>query len=97
GDSITFSGATTVGGLNLNGTFLVDTVVTLNQFTFPAGSAAGSNATGGGVVTFTYEINVGSETGAYGQGWGVGQWGLNTWGTPRNSSVIFIEPRVWAL
>lgn len=52
---------------------------------------------GGGSVTYEYEIPVGTELGAYGQGWGVGPWGLGTWGTARGSSTIFIEPRVWSL
>jgi hypothetical protein len=35
--------------------------------------------------------------GAFGQGWGVGPWGLSTWGTARGDSTIFFEPRVWSL
>ena len=33
----------------------------------------------------------------YGYGWGVGPWGKGTWGTPRPTSNILFEPRIWSL
>src|SRR5262249_29745318 len=61
------------------------------------GSSNATVSSTGGTVTFQYEIPVGSELGVFGLGWGVGPWGAGTWGTPRPSSTIFTEPRVWSL
>lgn len=98
GDTAIFSGATTFNGVTMNGPFVVVTVIDGNNYTVTAlTTASGNGAGGGGAVTFQYEIPVGTELGAYGQGWGVGPWGLGTWGTPRASSTIFFEPRVWSL
>lgn len=98
GDTSILSGATTFNGVTMNGTFLVGMIVDLNNYTITATTmASGSGAGGGAAVAFQYEIGVGTELGAYGQGWGVGPYGLGTWGTARSSSVIFFEPRVWSL
>ena len=98
GDTVIFSGATTFNGVTMNGTFIVQTVVDPNDYTILAsGNASGSGAGGGAAVTYQYEISVGTELGAYGLGWGVGPYGLGTWGTPHATSTVYIEPRVWSL
>jgi hypothetical protein len=98
GDTAIFSGASTFNNVTMNGTFIVTSVVDGNNFTVVATTTANNSGAGGGAaVTFQYEIPIGTELGAFGQGWGVGPWGLGTWGTPRGSSTIFFEPRVWAL
>ena len=62
GDFVTFSGATTVGGLNLNGEYQITiTGTSTTQYTITAATAATSTATGGGSsVVAAYQINVGS-------------------------------------
>lgn len=98
GDTIILSGATAVGGLTVNGTWIVNTIIDSSTYTFLFTANATSTATGGGsAVDFEYEIPIGVEEGAYGYGWGIGGWGLGTWGTARPISTIFIEPRVWSL
>lgn len=98
GDTVIFSGATAVGGVTPNGTFLVFDVADSGHYRFTFTSNATSAATGGGAaVAYSYEIPVGTELGVYGLGWGVGGYGLGTFGTARDSSTIFIEPRVWSL
>lgn len=98
GDTIVLAAATATGGVTVNGTWLVDTVIDASHYTFLFTSNATSTATGGGSsVTFKYEIPIGVENGAYGYGWGIGGWGLGTWGTARPVSTVFIEPRVWSL
>lgn len=96
GDQVTIAGATTFANVTLNGVYVVGSVISPNAFTITATTTANSSATGGGgAVTYSFQINVGTELGAYGQGWGTGTWGEGTWGTPRGSSTIFYEPRVW--
>jgi hypothetical protein len=98
GDTVVFSGAAAFNNVSMNGTFIVQTVTDANDFVVTATSAANANGAGGGsAVAFSYEVPIGTETGAYGQGFGVGGYGLSTYGTARGSSTIFYEPRVWSL
>lgn len=91
GDFVTFSGASAVGGLTLNGEYQI-TVVTVDSYTITASSNASSSATGGGTVTAAYQINTGPATQAPLSGWGAGAWGSGPWGT----GVTSIESlRVW--
>jgi hypothetical protein len=83
---------------NGTGAFVVATVISANSYTFDCGVAATATvASGGGTVSYEYEVPIGTELAAAGYGWGVGPWGLGTWGTSRTTSTITIEPRVWAL
>jgi hypothetical protein len=74
GDFVTFSGATAVGGLTLNGEFQI-TFLTTDTYSITSSSAATSSATGGGTVTATYQISVGLDVFSYITGWGSGLWG----------------------
>ena len=84
GDYVTFSGASTVGGLDLNGEFEILTATT-NSYTISALTNASSSATGGGTVTAAYQINVGLPTYGYSTGWGAGLWGGFVSGTTQTS------------
>ncbi len=99
GDTAIYASATTFNNVTMNGTFVVTTVVGIDDYTVTATTTANATGSGGGTapVTYSYEIPIGTELGAYGQGWGVGPWGLGTWGTARGGSTIFYEPRVWSL
>lgn len=85
GDFVTFSGASLVDSLNLNGEYQVVTVPTSATFTITAASAATSSVTGGGSVTAAFQINVGLNSTLYGNGWGAGTWG----GITASTSVTF--------
>lgn len=78
-DFVTFSGASAVGGLTLNGNYQIANVTT-NTYTITAASNATSVATGGGTVTAKYEINVGPAIQGAVIGWGSGAWGQGAWG-----------------
>lgn len=79
GDFVTFSGASAVGGLTLNGNYQI-TVTGANTYTITASSQASSTATGGGTVTAKYEIPVGPAIQGAVVGWGSGGWGQGGWG-----------------
>ena len=79
GDFVTFSGASAVGGLTLNGNYQI-TVTGTNTYTITAASNATSTATGGGTVTAKYEIDIGPAIQGGVSGWGAGGWGMGTWG-----------------
>ena len=91
-DFVTFSGASAVGGLTLNGEFQI-TYSTGNTYTITASSTASSSASGGGTVSAVYQINTGAELAAPLTGWGAGTWGESTWG---NGGTGEERLRVWS-
>ena len=93
GDFVTFSGATAVGGLTINGEYQLATL-SATQYTIQAATAASSNATGGGSsVVAAYQINVGPESAVPTVGWGAGLWGSGTWGVGTASAYAI---RLWS-
>jgi hypothetical protein len=103
GTWVTFSGASAVGGLTLNDSFEVITVIDGNTYTIVSSTAASSTATGGGAaVTYSYQIPAGGATFTTGNGWGAGTWGgvvaggTNTgWGA---ASIVGVgtQLRLWS-
>ena len=94
GAFVTFSGATAVGGLTLNGEFQLSTIGTsVTTYNITASSAATSTATGGGaVVVAAYQLNPGPEYAVPLVGWGAGAWGSGTWGIGATSVDAL---RIW--
>ena len=94
GDFVTFSGASAVGGLTLNGEYqlTVDTTAT-NTYFITASSNASSSATGGGTVTAAYQINTGAASVTPLTGWGAGPWSAGAWGVGVPSDV---QIRLWS-
>ena len=79
---VTFAGATSVGGLTLNGEYEIVLVVDTNTYQIIASSTASSTVTGGGAaVTATYQINAGLASFVGGTGWGAGSWSRGGWGS----------------
>lgn len=85
GDFVTFSGATAVGGLTLNGEFQI-TLTSSTTYTITADSNASSSATGGGSVSAAYQINVGPAITIPLTGWGASTWGSGPWSIGESSS-----------
>ena len=94
GAFVTFSGATAVGGLTLNGEYQLTTIGTsTTTYNITAASAASSTATGGGAaVVAAYQINPGPEFAVPLSGWGAGAWGSGTWGLGSTSVDAL---RIW--
>jgi len=92
GDFVTFSNASAVGGLTLNGEFQI-TYTTGNTYTIVSPSSASSAATGGGTVTAVYQINSGAELETPLRGWSAGAWGESTWG---NGGASTESLRIWS-
>jgi len=91
GTFVTFSGATAVGGLTLNGEYQI-TVLTVDSYTITAASNASSPATGGGTVTAAYQVSAGTEIAVSLSGWGAGPWGFGAWGIGSSGSASI---RIW--
>jgi hypothetical protein len=92
GDFVTFSGATAVGGLTLNGEFQISAIGG-STYTITASSNASSSATGGGTVTAAYQVNIGPAVVVPLTGWGAGAWGTGTWGVGSASTDSL---RIWS-
>ena len=94
GDFVTFSGATAVGGLTLNGEYQITTIGTsVTTYSIQSATAATSTATGGGSsVVAAYQVNVGSAYSIPLVGWGAGAWGSGTWGV---GTASLSQMRIW--
>lgn len=101
-DFVTFSGAATIGGnvtdTILNAEFQITSIVSDNVYTveLPVVSNVTDAAGGGAAVEAAYQINVGLDTTALGNGWGTGPWGSEGWG---EGSSVFVETdqlRLWS-
>ena len=93
GDFVTFSGASAVGGLTLDGEYQLATTIIANEYTIEASANASSSATGGGTVTAVYQIGVGTAFAIPLTGWGASSWGSGTWGV----GVTSVESiRLWS-
>jgi hypothetical protein len=95
GDFVTFSGATAVGGLSLNGEYQITTIgASTTTYQITASAVAGTSAVGGGAtVLAAYQINTGSAAAIPFVGWGAGGWGLGLWGYGTTSST---QIRLWS-
>lgn len=81
GDFVTFTNATTVAGLDLNGEYQLTIIPSTTTYTITATSNANATTTGGGSAVYAYyQINVGAETSVPLTGWGGGAWGGGAWG-----------------
>ena len=87
GTYVTFSGATAVGGLTLNGEYQI-TVINVDLYSITSATAATSSATGGGAaVVAEYQVNAGPAYSLPIVGWGAGAWGSGGWGVGTSSTV----------
>lgn len=96
GDYVTYSGATAVGGVTIDGEYQL-TYVDDDHYTITHSAAAGSSATGGGSVSAEYQVHVGRERTMVYRGWGAGPWSGGTWGTPRSVTNFLTMARIWSL
>jgi hypothetical protein len=93
GSFVTFSGASTVGGLDLNHEYSV-VVTGVDTYSINAGTPATSTVgAGGGTVTARYQLNIGSSFVVPQLGWGAGPWGYGAWGEGIPSSESL---RLWS-
>ena len=98
-DTCDLSALTNTGGLVINGSVIVASVVDAATWTFEHDSAVvASTATGGGSAGMaSYEISVGRDKQTFGRGWGSGKWGKEAWGTKRTASGIVLKMRTWSI
>jgi len=102
GDYVAFTSQTTTVGGNV---FLDDITTAYEVSVIGAGSfavdiattAAETSASAGGDISINLLLETGTSIAQPGFGWSAGTYGLSTYGTPRTTSNIIIEPTQWSL
>lgn len=103
GDFVIFSDATSLGGTVtaavLNDEYQITSITSANVYTVTLAVAANASDTGNGgaAVVGEYQIHVGQENSIAGLGWGAGNYGELTWGTPRTVTDFLAMARTWTL
>jgi hypothetical protein len=84
GDFVTFSGATAINGITLNGQYQITcSAIAPTSYTVKAATLANATSPpsgGGSAVVATYQINTGPALTQTQTGWGSGAWGAGQWG-----------------
>lgn len=93
GDFVTFSNATAVGGVTVNGEYQLSLTTAANEYTIDVGTNATSSATGGGTVTAVYQINTDVPFSVPITGWGASGWSSGPWGEGETSESRI---RLWS-
>lgn len=101
-DFVTFSGATTIGASNvtaavLNQEYQITSIIDENTYTITLTVTSNTTSAGGGgaAVVAAYQINVGLDTTALGNGWGTGPWGSGGWGEGSSVNIETDQLRLW--
>lgn len=100
GDFVTFSGASgPFGGVpasDINQEHQITQIIDADTYTITVATTASSSTSGGGAaVVAEYQLNVGLNTSALGNGWGTGGWGVYGWGEGSPDFVATDQLRLW--
>ncbi len=101
-DFVTYSGAVSIGASNvtaavLNQEYQILQIIDDNSYTITLPVTSDTTASGGGaVVVAAYQINVGLDTTALGDGWGTGSWGMGGWGEGTGEFTATDQLRLWS-
>ncbi len=100
-DFVTFSGATgPFGGIpaaDINQEHQIVSIIDDDHYTITVATTASSSTSGGGAVAIAvYQINVGLDTTAFGDGWGTGPWGEGGWGEGTGEFTATDQLRLWS-
>ena len=93
GSYVTITGAGTVNGVNLDGNFLCDEIVSTTSFYIVANDDATSTGIVASTATGQTEIAPGAEFVTPLSGWGASGWGSGTWGIGTASTT---QIRLWS-
>lgn len=94
----TLEGFDEIGGLDVNGSWIVASVPDNNTITFTHTDEATSTvADDGGTGDLTPDLQPLRPQPSQGFGFGTGFYGVSTWGTPRSSAVVTFDAGYWML
>ena len=101
GDFVTLSSVSTdVGGIpaaTLDAEYEILSIANVDAYTIQSSATATSSVGPTANCTVTYQLNIGPSEQTFGYGWGAGTWSAGTWSTPRTSSQITLDARLWSI
>jgi len=101
GDFVTITNTSTaVGGIpaaTLDAEYEILEINNSTAYTIQSNASATSNAGPTGNCTVSYQLNIGPSIQTFGFGWGAGAWSAGTWSTPRTTSQIVLDARLWSI
>jgi len=101
GDFVTLSSVSAdVGGISaatLDGEYEILSISNVNAYTIQSSATATSSVGPTANCTATYQLNIGPSIQTFGYGWGASTWGASTWGTPRSTSSVILDARLWSI
>jgi len=101
GDFVTLSSVSAnVGGIlstTLDAEYEILTITNVDAYTVLSSATATSTAGPSANCTATYQLNIGPTIQTFGYGWGSSTWGASTWGTPRSTSSVILDARLWII
>jgi len=101
GDFVTLSSVSTaVGGIpaaTLDAEYEILSIANVDAYTIQSSATASSAVGPTANCTVNYQLNIGPSEQTFGYGWGAGNWNAGTWNTPRTSSQITLDARLWSI
>lgn len=98
GDHVIITASAPLGGFAVSGTYDIDSIIDPDTYTVTFTSNFSNTETGGGSVTVEYDISCGLEQNGELLGYGTGEYGVGTYGTPRPvGSGVPARMRIWSL
>jgi len=101
GDFVTISSTSTaVGGIpaaTLDAEYEILSVTNVDAYVISSSATASSNVGPTGNCTVNYQLNIGPSVQTFGFGWGSGTWSTGTWNTPRTTSNVVLDSRLWSI
>jgi hypothetical protein len=101
GDFVTLSSVSTdVGGIpaaTLDAEYEILSIANADAYTIQSSATATSSVGPTANCTVTYQLNIGPSEQTFGYGWGAGTWSAGTWNTPRTSSNVVLDARLWSI
>ena len=101
GDFVTLSSVSTdVGGIpaaTLDAEYEILSIANVDAYTIQSSATATSSVGPTANCTVTYQLNIGPSEQTFGYGWGAGTWSAGTWNTPRTSSNVVLDARLWSI
>jgi hypothetical protein len=101
GDFVTLSSVSaTVGGIpaaTLDAEYEILTIANSSAYTIQSSATANANTGPTANCTATYQLNIGPSVQTFGYGWGASTWGASTWGTPRSTTTVLLDARLWSI
>jgi hypothetical protein len=93
-DFVTIAGANTIGGVNVNGEYQIQTVTSGTTYTVTLATSTSGSVSNAG-ISIAYQINTGFDIYTIGTGWGSGPWSRGTWGSGYTTG-FGLQLRLWS-